>query len=236
MVNRTDRLYAIGEELRRSGDGGVTAAELAQRFETSVRTIKRDIAALQQTGMPIWAQTGPGGGYFLSGTTSLPPINFTPTQAAAVALALAALPEGSPFAADIRAASAKILDALPQAGRARAEALAERLWVMPAGQVGNQVIPDPPIRHAVECALTDHRALSITYRSADGTSTTRTVEAIILAASGDWYLVAYCRLRQAIRWFRVDRIERAHLTRQTYQPRPVSDIGTPPPTARPSIA
>ncbi len=114
----------------RRGRRGVTAADLAGRFEVSIRTVKRDVSALQQSGMPIWAQSGVGGGYFLAETADLPPINFTPTQAAAVSLALAALPDGSPFAADIRAASAKILDVLSDTDRAKATSLARRLWVM----------------------------------------------------------------------------------------------------------
>ena len=229
-MNRTDRLYAIGEELRRRRRG-VTAADLAERFEVSVRTIKRDISALQQAGVPIWAQSGVGGGYFLADRADLPPINFTPTQAAAVSLALAALPDGSPFAVDIRAAAAKILDALSASDRTRATALAERMWVLAPA---HEVTSSSHLRHAVETSLAEQRALSIVYRSADDAVSERVIEPIMLAAAGAWYLVAYCRLRTDIRWFRLDRIESADLTRQRYEPRPVSDIGTPPDRARPA--
>jgi len=58
-MNRTDRLYAIAEELRSAGRGGCTGERLAARFEVSGRTIKRDIDALLQAGAPIWAQSGP---------------------------------------------------------------------------------------------------------------------------------------------------------------------------------
>lgn len=230
-MNRTDRLYAIGEELRRRRGRSVTASDLAERFEVSVRTIKRDVSALQQAGMPIWAQSGVGGGYVLADSADLPPVNFTPTQAAAVSLALAALPDGSPFAADIRAASAKILDALSESDRLRAAALAGRLWVLPsAASTGF----GSTIRHAVETSLAEQRALSIVYRSAEGQRTERIIEPIILAAAGAWYLVAHCRLRNDIRWFRLDRIDDANLTGQRYDPRAVADIGTPPERARPS--
>ncbi|WP_245819526.1 HTH domain-containing protein [Rhodococcoides yunnanense] len=57
-VNRSDRLYSVREELRRAGRSGRTAERLAEVFEVSVRTIKRDISALQQAGFPIWAQPG----------------------------------------------------------------------------------------------------------------------------------------------------------------------------------
>src|SRR3954468_14886422 len=63
-VNRTDRLYAIAEELRAARQPR-TATWLAERFEVTTRTVKRDISALQQAGTPVWAAPGPGGGYVL---------------------------------------------------------------------------------------------------------------------------------------------------------------------------
>ena len=127
-MNRTDRLYALAEELRRAGRTGTTGPRLARTFEVSARTIKRDIAALQQTGAPVRAQAGPGGGYVLESSASLPPVNFTPAQAVAVAVALAALAPGSPFAVDGTAARGKVWDALDPAARRRAEALTRRVW------------------------------------------------------------------------------------------------------------
>ena len=54
-MNRTDRLHALSEELRRAGQHGRTAARLAGWLEVSTRTIKRDVAALQQAGLPVWS-------------------------------------------------------------------------------------------------------------------------------------------------------------------------------------
>lgn len=57
-MNRTDRLYAIVEALRASPNRPVSARRLAERFEVSTRTIERDILALQESGVPIYADTG----------------------------------------------------------------------------------------------------------------------------------------------------------------------------------
>ncbi|GAA3354363.1 HTH domain-containing protein [Saccharopolyspora gregorii] len=56
-MNRTDRLYALVEELRAVAPRPRSAGWLAKRFEVSTRTVERDIAALQQSGVPIWADT-----------------------------------------------------------------------------------------------------------------------------------------------------------------------------------
>src|SRR6266498_1578454 len=81
-MNRTDRLYALVEELRATAPRARAARRLAERFEVSVRTIERDILALQQAGVPIWATPGPGGGYTIDPAHTLPPLNFTASGAA----------------------------------------------------------------------------------------------------------------------------------------------------------
>lgn len=245
-VNRTDRLYALREELRRAGRAGTTGARLARHFEVSERTIKRDISALQQAGVPIWAQSGPGGGYVLDASASLPPVNFSPTQAAAMAVALATLPPGSPFAADAEAARRKLWDTLGDRDRERAARLSARVWTRPTSSPARAgaspdgaprpdaaprpgVAPSPAVLRAVERALGDARALVIAHEARDGTVTQRTVEPVLLAHTyGRWYLVAWCRLRTAIRWFRLDRIVEAHLTSERYVPRDVASVGEPP--------
>ncbi|WP_086149381.1 YafY family protein [Cellulosimicrobium sp. KWT-B] len=276
-MNRTERLYALAEELRRAGRTGTTGPRLAAALEVSERTIKRDVAALQQAGLTIWAQAGPGGGYVLDPSASLPPVNFTPGQAVAVAVALATLPPGSPFAVDALAARGKVWDALGAGDRARAEALAARVWVrhaVPDPDLPDAVPPASPpdvvppaagppavppaavhpgephgdttapgrgdvvgrarthlgVLRAVEQSIAGGRVLAMRYRDGRGATSTRRVEPVLLAhTDGRWYLVAWCRTREAIRWFRLSRVERADLTAEAYDPRPVADVGEPPP-------
>ena len=108
-MNRTDRLYALVEDLRARAPRPMRAAELAARFEVSTRTIERDLLALQEAGVPIWAQPGTGGGYSLNPATTLPPLNLTPEEAVALATALAAMP-AMPFAAAGKSALGKLAD------------------------------------------------------------------------------------------------------------------------------
>ncbi|NED51038.1 HTH domain-containing protein, partial [Micromonospora aurantiaca] len=96
-MNRTDRLYALVEELRAVSPRPRSASWLARRFEVSTRTVERDISALQGAGVPIWAEPGRTGGYVVDRARTLPPVNLTPAEAVAMAVALHRL-GGSPFA------------------------------------------------------------------------------------------------------------------------------------------
>src|SRR5204863_72495 len=88
----------------------------ADRFEVSVRTVERDISSLQQSGVPIWATPGPGGGYSVDPSMSLPPLNFSADEATAIAVALAA--SGPiPFGDAARSALRKLVAAMSAANQ-----------------------------------------------------------------------------------------------------------------------
>jgi predicted DNA-binding transcriptional regulator YafY len=232
-VNRTDRLYALTEELRRAGADGRTSAQLALRFEVSGRTIKRDILALQESGLPIWAQGGPGGGYVLDAAASLPPLNFTPQQAVAVAVALASV-RRAPFAVDGATALAKVFDILDANSRRRAEVLGARVWVNedPSSPPPGATVGPAAGARVIEEAL--HRGLVVVldYVDARGAHTIRRVEPMILALTyGHWYLIGWCRTQDAVRWFRWDRVRDARLTKEVAPERDLSVIGEFPSTA-----
>jgi predicted DNA-binding transcriptional regulator YafY len=229
-MNRTDRLYALAEELRFAGERGRTSADLARQFEVSTRTVKRDLAALQQAGMPIWSEGGPGGGYrLLPSSTDLPAVTFTPGEAVAIAVALGSQPH-LPFATDGRAALTKLLDAMQPEGRAEASGLAARVWVTgDADDRGAAArVLDESMRGGT-VALIDY------VDAAGGRTEQRPVEPMaFVQLVGWWYLLAWCRLRRAGRWFRLDRIEHAVPTRRHAPERTILDVfGEPPPGAGP---
>jgi predicted DNA-binding transcriptional regulator YafY len=209
-MNRTDRLYGIVEELRAAAPLRRSARQLAERYEVSMRTIERDISALQQVGVPIYADTGRRGGYAIDPTMTLPPLNFTPAEAVAVSLALRRA-AGSPFARAAGSALRKIMTAMPASEAAAARELAGRV-----GFLASAVPVATPL--IVEDALAARHVLRLRYVDKHGGATERDVEPVMfLAGTEAWYLVAWCRLRDELRAFRLDRIVEA---RDTGEPVP----------------
>jgi len=206
-VNRTDRLYAIVEELRAVAPGRRTARRLAERFEVSVRTVERDIAALQGAGVPIWADVGRAGGYTIDARHTLPPLGLTLDEALAITIGLGALAR-SPFR-DAAASAARKIRAVLSAEDARRTELA-------AGRV--QLLEDererPPT--ALAAALRTNSVVRLRYSDARGRVTIREVEPLGYIGKGqDWYLVAWCRKRDGVRAFRGDRVLEATATGET---------------------
>ena len=159
---------------------------------------------------------------------SLPPVTLTPEEAAAVAVALAAQPDG-PYAANGRGALEKVLEALEPDPERRAQLLATSLWV--SAEAGRSA----EVRAVVEQAVTRRRVLVVRYRDGKGATSRREVEPQLLAKSGrHWFLVAWCRERDAMRWFREDRIESVELTPETAPRRELTDFGTPPADGHPA--
>ncbi|KRA23255.1 transcriptional regulator [Microbacterium sp. Root61] len=227
-MKRAERLHALSEMLRRNGSRGCSAERLAREFGVSVRTVKRDLAALENSGAPIWSRPGPGGGYGLAIGASLPPVSLSPAQAVALMSAVSAAPD-APYADLATAGIQKILDVLDPRTRARAEDLAGRVWVNAVPSSSSRAI-----RSALEEAMAEQRVIRMRYTSGDGVTTTRDVEPVLFASTnGQWYLVGWCRLRDAMRWFTVSRIERASVTKTACVGHTVHEVGEPPANARP---
>ncbi|QHC20204.1 helix-turn-helix transcriptional regulator [Streptomyces sp. GS7] len=211
-MNRTDRLYALVEELRAASPRPRSARWLAGRFEVSVRTIERDLQALQQSGVPVYAEQGRTGGYVLDRERTLPPLNITPAQATALAVGLHAL-GGTPFAADARDALRKVRAVMPERERAAADEFAARVQLLVSPS------PSPEVSRVLRDAVSDRRVLRLVYADARGATTDRLVEPLGFLGGERWYLIAWCRLRDAVRGFRLDRIQEAHRLDETAPPR-----------------
>ncbi|WP_328674442.1 WYL domain-containing protein [Streptomyces sp. NBC_00322] len=207
-MNRTDRLYALVEELRAVAPRPRSAPWLARRFEVSVRTVERDLEALRQSGLPIRSDSGRAGGYSLDRDRTLPPVTLSATEALAVSVALRTA-ASTPFAAAAHRAGQKVLAVLPADVRQREEALARLVYRVgdhAPGQSGklSEII--------VEAVVSGH-VLHLTYADRAGAATTRDVEPLgLLWGPSGWYLAAWCRLRSAVRGFQLDRITSLELS------------------------
>ncbi len=169
-MRRKSRLFALAEALR-ARRTGVTAEALAERFGVTVRTIYRDLAALQDAGLPLRADRGRGGGYALDQSYQLPPINLTAREAALlVALGRMAIAQRLvPFTDTVEGALDKVRGALDRSAQRELLALLDQLQL-----VGVPALPAPAgVRRALETAWFENRALRIVYRKASGIESAR---------------------------------------------------------------
>ncbi len=208
-VKRRSRLFALAEYLR-GRRTGVTAAELASRFDVTLRTIYRDLDALRDAALPVRADRGRGGGYALDRGYTLPPINLTPREAA-VMIALGRLATELrllPFVDTLQSGLDKVRGALSTSAQRELLTLLEGLEYtgVPSAPVA------PAVRRAVETAWFEARPLRIHYHGASGEVTVRTVRVTGVVLERSLTLLNCDDLgKQARRQFRLDRIERADL-------------------------
>ena len=177
-MRRTDRLFAIAEVLR-ARRTGITAEELAGRFDVAVRTIYRDLDTLRAAALPVIGERGRGGGLALDSSYTLPPVNFTAREAAILVTAGRWLERARliPFIDTLRSAIDKVQGALPVARQREVARLEKTLsWIgVPARA------PTPDVRAVVEQAWLQQVPIHISYDGARGiTQRTVRVDAVIM--------------------------------------------------------
>lgn len=201
-MTRTDRLYALVEELRAVAPRPRSARWLADKFGVSSRTVERDLSALQRSGVPIWAEPGRTGGYCLDRGHTLAPLGFTVDEALAVMIGLGALAT-SPFGDAAGSALRKVVAITDEARLRETATLASSIHLL--GERRSYGAS----KELAEALRTGH-VLQISYTDRDGTATSRIVEPMGFVGKGnDWYLIGWCRLRDGLRAFRGDRISEA---------------------------
>ncbi|EKF18724.1 helix-turn-helix transcriptional regulator [Nitratireductor pacificus] len=198
-MRRADRLFQIVQHLR--GGRLVTARLLSERLEVSERTIYRDIADLQSTGVPIDGEAGVG--YLMREGFELPPLMFTRDEIVALVAGgrMVRAFGGAAMARAAEEALIKIGTVLPEQERdriARTEIHSPR-WVV--SDMDRQTID------ALERAVEAREVLRLDYRDEAGRGSERDVRPLGLWFWGKvWTLVAWCELRGDFRTFRIDRI------------------------------
>ena len=213
-MNRIDRLSAILIHLQ--SRRVVKAQDIADRFTTSLRTVYRDIKALEEAGVPIVGEAGRG--YSLMEGYRLPPIMFTREEATAFLTAekLVEKLTDESSRTSYQSAMYKIKAVLRTVEKDFLEHLDNHIevvqskWQLHTGYDLN--LQD------ILTAIAGKKVISIRYFVPyKGEHTERCVEPIgIFYLSSYWHLVAFCRLRNDYRDFRIDRISALSLTAETY--------------------
>lgn len=212
-MNRTDRLSAILIMLQTKKL--ITAAEVAERFEISVRTVYRDIRALEEGGIPLGAE--PGKGYYLIEGYHLPPVMFTAEEAGSIIIAgkLADSFSDTSVKQHVNLAIDKIKSVLPESHKDFIDQMEDHVRIFHKPLTNTVDFANNYIT-TIQKAISEKKCLEMSYYSKyNDTSTSRLVEPLGLCFYGfQWHLIAYCRLRNSYRDFRVDRIQKLCITEQ----------------------
>jgi predicted DNA-binding transcriptional regulator YafY len=199
-MRRADRLFLIIHALqgRRTA---LPARRLAETLGVSLRTVYRDVADLQTSGVPIEGEAGVG--YLLRKGSDIPPLMFNAEELEALVVGTRFVRAfaGERLARAAQAAMLKIDAVLPADLRERAEH--SRVFVPQRWYEAKSGVVD-----ALHEAIGARRVLHVEYRDAGGEVSTREIEPLCLACWGHvWTLGAWCRMRRDFRNFRPDRMQ-----------------------------
>ncbi|MEM8531355.1 MAG: YafY family protein [Chloroflexota bacterium] len=216
MYHPATRVLTVLELLQTYGS--MNGPELAARLEVDVRTVRRYVTMLQDLGIPVESARGRYGAYRLRPGFKLPPLMFTEDEALALVLGLLASRSLNMTldAPAFEGALAKIERVMPETLRQRVQAVQEMLVLdthgAEAASVSDLVVP-------FSLAAQQHRQLWIEYTSGQDAVTQRMIEPYgVVYREGRWYAVGYCRLREDIRVFRLDRVLTAQLQDTHFDP------------------
>lgn len=211
-TNRLSRLTAILTQLQTKRI--LTSTTLAERFGVSVRTIYRDIKALEEAGVPIITEDGKG--YTLLEGYRVPPVMFSEAQANALIMAeqLVLKNKDSSLIKDYTEAVDKIKAVLKYSIKDKANLLSERTRF---DQNINRERNSNNLSD-LQFALTNYYLTKIKYTNEQNKTTTRYIEPFALLSTENWLLIAYCRLRKKFRFFRLDRINKMEILADRFEP------------------
>jgi predicted DNA-binding transcriptional regulator YafY len=208
-MRRADRLFDVIQTLRGAARP-MTAAALAEKLEVTVRTIYRDIAALQASRVPIEGAAGIG--YVLRRGFDLPPLMFTPEEIDAIGLGMRLLQRirGPKLQRAAEGVQAKLVSAMPPR-------LRPQLTDAPIYVSDGDAPPSGIDLSRVRQAIRDTQKMAIAYDDQKGRRTHRTIWPIAMAYYVDVTLIAaWCELRADYRHFRVDRVQAARFLDETF--------------------
>ena len=198
----------------------VTATELSDKYEVSVRTIYRDIRKLEESGVPVITLEGKG--YTLMDGYTVAPVQFTEKQANALITAqhLVNQTNDSSFAKDFDEAFTKIKSVFRTSIQEKSELLNSKIRVF---NMKDEKVPSNALSE-IQLAITSLSFVEINYRKADDPNITfRKVEPYAMySVENKWILIAWCHLRKSYRAFRIDRIQHYKILNTKFEDRKFS--------------
>lgn len=205
MTRPTTRILAALELLQ--ARGRLTGAELAQELGVDRRTVRRYVVALEELGVPISAERGRDGAYFLVAGFKLPPMMFTDEEALVLSLGLVAARDLGLSSAHpaLAAVQAKLQRVMPARLKDRARAIHDTV-ALEGPRAGGPPLASEALAVLSEAAQRQLRVW-LRYASAAGERSERELDPYGLGyRGGRWYVVGWCHRQGAVRSFRVDRI------------------------------
>lgn len=216
-MNRLDRLTSI--LLKLQSKRMLTGQEIANHFEISLRTVYRDIRSLEEAGVPIGAEAGKG--YFIMEGYHLPPVMFTKEEAGTLLMAEKLMSKQTDKSVNSNFTNAvlKIKNVLQHSEKEYLEILEDHVNVLTPNIPADESFPNHFIADIKNALVGKYTLVYDYYAHSTDTYTTREVEPLGLCFySNQWHLIAYCRLRKAIRDFRTDRIVKMINGTNTFDP------------------
>lgn len=206
MPNTATRLITLIMLLQRRPNQKAT--DLANELGVSLRTVHRYFGMLDEIGIPVYAERGPHGGFSLVRGYRMPPLVFTPQEAAAVTLGVGLVEEmwGQLYREAARGALAKLDQVLPD--DQRHEIAWARRALLATGMHRTDLETLAPVLEALRQAVRARHRVRVDYQSRDQAKPTRREmdPYALVHRWGWWYVIGYCHLREDLRTFRVDRI------------------------------
>lgn len=198
----------------------LTAPELSDKFDVSIRTIYRDVQKLIESGVPII--TLEGRGYTLMDGYTVAPVQFTEKQANALITAqhLVGNSNDSSFVTDFEEALTKIKSVFRSSVLEKSELLDNKIHVFDARResISSNALSE------IQLAITHFKYVEINYRKADDPNISfRKIEpCFIFSTENKWILIAWCHLRKDYRAFRIDRIQHFKILSDHFEDRKFS--------------
>ena len=216
MYSPTLRVLAVLSLLQ--AHNRISGAEIARRLEVDKRTVRRYITMLQDMGVPVEADRGPHGAYWLGRGSQMPPLMFTDGEAIALSLGLIAMKRlRFPVdAEDVAGALAKTERVLPLPLLQLVRSLQESIVMQ--GFTFETPVPSGDLVASLSLAIRRHTTVHFAYHSYTGDATDRDFDPYGIAfLEGAWYTAGYCHLRRDLRTFRLDRMAELRLLDVAFQ-------------------